>query len=152
LQLVLESGDHSLRCRNALRSFDLQPREIAGQLGTRLGCALHAITSRSRSADTTSPNRGARRSDRWEFRQFATGWFRRHCRWSWNPFLNTNMQSTATAFAPERPADTGPRHEPSSDTLDGAKLPNSRAAGPGGAGGLAPADQGAGSKGGAKAA
>ena len=46
---------------------------------TQRGPAQRPTTGRSRSAGTTSPNRGARRSGRWGFRRCATGWFKRRC-------------------------------------------------------------------------
>ena len=68
--------------------------------------AERARTARSRSAGTTSPNRGVRRSGRWGFRRCATGWSRRQCGWYWNRSSSANSPSTATAFAPAGAAKT----------------------------------------------
>ena len=63
-------------------------------------------TARRRSAGTTSPSRGARRSGRWGYRRCETGWCKRRCEWCWNRSSSTSSPSTATAFAPDGDART----------------------------------------------
>ena len=54
--------------------LDEELKRLSDQLRT-------GTTARRRSADTTSPNRGRRKSGRWEFRRSEIGWFKRHCVW-----------------------------------------------------------------------
>ena len=69
---------------------------------TQRGTAERRPTNRSRSADTTSPNRGARRSGRWGFRRFATGWFKRRCGWSLEPIFEHDFAEHSYGFRPGR--------------------------------------------------
>ena len=70
------------------------------------GTAERDLPPAGRSAGTTSPNRGARRSGRWEFRRFATGWFKRRCGSCWSRSSSATSPSTVTAFAPDGAAKT----------------------------------------------
>ena len=63
-------------------------------------------TGRRRSAGTTSPNRGARRSGRWGFRRCATGWCRRRCGCAGADLRAGLRRRTATASAPDGAART----------------------------------------------
>ena len=54
--------------------LDEELRRLSEQLRT-------GLTARRQSADTTSPNRGLRRSGRWGYRRSETGWFKRQCEW-----------------------------------------------------------------------